>query len=346
MKKILFIICFLIILPLSVSAIELEPPQVPEAGEKYIPPETESFGEGLLYIFKMVLDEIAPSFRDASRVCLSLLCVVMISSFLTGFSDKSSSIVSVTSSVTIAVILLTASNSLVELATNSILELSQYSKLLLPVMAAGLAAQGCTTSSGSIYAGALLFCNILTGLLSKVIVPLIYIFLCLAVCDAAINENIIKELKKFIKWLIGWSMKIVLYAFSGYMGITKIVTGSVDASAIRATKLTISGMIPVVGKIISDSSEMILVSADVVKNGVGIYGLLAVIALLAGPIVQIGAQHILLKLTWSLCGLFGVKGPVGLIGDWSKVMAMLLGAIGTMGLLILISIVCLMKGVA
>ena len=129
------------------------------------------------------------------------------------------------------------------------------------------------------------------------------------------------------------------------MGATKIITGSVDASALRAAKLTISGMIPVVGKIISDSSETILVSAGMVKNGVGIYGLLAVISVVIGPFIKIGIQYLLFKVTAALCDLFGIKQISGLISDFSKALAIALGMIGILGMMLMIGTVCFMKDV-
>lgn len=344
--KFVVILCLIIALAIPVSALDLEPPPVPEAGEKYIPPDTESFSEGLLYVIKTVLKDITPCINDAAGGCLSLICIVLLTSILGGFSGIATKLVTLSSVLAVGIILLSPSNSLINLASDAVKDFSQYGKLLIPVMTAALAAQGGTSSSAAIYTGSVMFCTILSTLLSKIIIPLIYVYLALSIASAAIEEDVIKNLKKFVMWLITWSLKIMLYVFSGYMGITKIVTGSVDASALRATKLTISGMIPVVGKILSDSSEAIIVGAGVVKNSIGIYGLLAISSLLVGPVMQIGVQHLILKLTASVCSVFGVKKACGLIMDFSKSMAVLLGVIGMMALFLMISVVCLMKGVS
>ena len=74
-------------------------------------------------------------------------------------------------------------------------------------------------------------------------------------------------------------MKIVLYAFTGYIGFTGVVSGTTDAMAMKAAKLTISGAVPVVGGILSDASEAVLVSAGIMKNAAGVYGILAVLAI-------------------------------------------------------------------
>ena len=89
-----------------------------------------------------------------------------------------------------------------------------------------------------------------------------------------------------------------------------------------------------------------MVSAGVMKNSVGVYGMLAILAIWIGPFLQIAMQYILLKATAALCGVFGNKGTTGLIQDFSGVMGLLLAMTGTVCLLFLISTVCFMKGVS
>ena len=141
-----------------------------------------------------------------------------------------------------------------------------------------------------------------------------------------------------------WSLKTILYIFTGYLSITGVIAGTADAAAVKAAKITISGVVPVVGGILADASEAVIVGAGVMKNAVGVYGLLAVAAILITPFLQIGAQYLLLKLTAALCGVFGVKEASDLIEDFSAAMGVLLGMTGTVSFLMLISTICFMRG--
>ena len=143
-----------------------------------------------------------------------------------------------------------------------------------------------------------------------------------------------------------WGLKIVLYLFTGYIGITGVVSGTTDAAAVKAAKLAISGTVPVVGSILSDASESILVSAGIMKNAAGVYGLLAILSILIGPFLRIGVQYLMLKLTTAVNSVFSPKETVGLIQKFADVMGLLLGMTGTVSLLLLISTVCFMKGIS
>jgi stage III sporulation protein AE len=128
------------------------------------------------------------------------------------------------------------------------------------------------------------------------------------------------------------------------MGITGVIGGTADAAAIKATKLAISGSVPVIGNILSDASETILVSASVVKSAAGVYGVLAIAAIWIGPFLEVGIQYLLLKLTAGICGLFGAKRIVTLVQEFSTAMGFVVAMICTISVLLLIGVVCYMKG--
>ena len=174
--------------------------------------------------------------------------------------------------------------------------------------------------------------------------PALYIYLCLSVAGCATENETVKTAQGFVKWLITWSLKWVLYIFTGYISITGVVSGTVDASALKAAKITLTGVVPVVGNILSDATETILISAGVMKNAAGVYGIFAILALCVSPFVKIGVQYILLKLTGAACSVFGYKPAGSLIKDFSAAMGLVLAMTGTVCVLLLVSLVCYMRG--
>jgi stage III sporulation protein AE len=188
---------------------------------------------------------------------------------------------------------------MIRLASDSIHTLSDYGKLLLPVMTTALAAQGGIQTSTALFTATALFDTVLCTLIRQILVPMIYVYLALGITACVTNQTLIKQLKGFMKWAASWCLKLLMYIFTGYISITGVVAGTTDAAALKATKITISGMIPVVGGILSDASESVIVGAAALKNGIGVYGLLAIIAVTVGPFLQIGSHYLLLKLTFT-----------------------------------------------
>ncbi len=336
----------MILLPIKTFALELTPPEVPISGQEYMPQNTESLADGLWEIIQTALGQISPSLTEAAGTCLAILATVLLLSLAQSFTGLSEKTTHMVGTAAIAGILFGATRSMVHLGMETIAQISDYGKLLLPVLTCALAAQGGTTSSAALYTGTAVFDTVLASLMTGMLGPLIYIYLCLSVANCATGEDILGKLRDFAKWLATWTLKIGLYVFTGYMGITRVITGTTDAAALKATKLTISGMVPVVGGILSDASETVLVSAGLMKNAVGIYGLLAIAAIWIEPFLRIGIHYLLLKCTAALCSIYGSKQVVTLLQSFTSAMGILLAMTGTLCLMLLVSVICFMKGVS
>ena len=243
-------------------------------------------------------------------------------------------------------ILLLSTNSLIRLGTGTLEEMQEYGKLLLPVMTAAMAAQGGITTSAALYGGTAVFNSLLTSLSNRLLIPMVYLYIALAAANAALGEEMMKKLREMVKTFVSWCLKTLLTVFTTYMGITGILTGTTDAAALKAAKVTFSTFVPVVGGILSDASEAVLVSAGFAKNAAGLYGIFAILALFVAPFLKIGVHYLLLKATAAISSLFGTKSMSELIGDFSTAMGLVLAMTGSACVLQLISTVCFLKGVS
>lgn len=345
MKHFLMLILLIIVLVMPVSAQELTAPTIPDSAVKFMPSDQKNFGEGLLEVLQDALLYIRPDLKEAATVCAGVVAVMLALSVLHSFPGASEKTVNLAGNTGIALILLRSTGSLVNLASTTITEISEYGKLLLPVMTAALAGQGGIGTSAALYAGTAFFDALLTSVIRNLLTPGVYLFLILAVACSAVGENVLEKMRDTIKWATTWSLKTILYIYTGYIGITGVISGATDAAALKAAKLTISSVVPVVGGILSDASEAVLVSAGTVKNAVGIYGLFAVLAIWIGPFLQIGSHYLLLKATGAICSVFGSKSGTVLVHDFCSALGLLLAMTGTISLMLLISLVCYFKGV-
>jgi len=328
-----------------VSAMEFTAPAVPDSGRQFMPEETESFGNGLIELIEKAVGAIRPDLKEAARVGTSLVSIALIISICQTFSIPAKRVTEVVGVVAVTALLLTNTQSMIQLGANTVSHISEYGKLLLMVMATALAAQGGVTASASLYAGTVLFDSLLMSFLQRFLINGIWLFLALCVANSSTGEDFLKKSADLLKAVLGWILKILLMTFTTYLGITGVVSGTTDAVALKAAKVTISSFVPVVGGVLSDASEAILISAGVMKNAAGIYGILAVLAVFLYPFLQIGVHYMILKLTAAVCAIFGSKSISDLIERFSTAMGFLLGITGSCCVMVLVSTVCFMKGV-
>ena len=344
MRYLWIIIMVVCITAVPAAALELEAPVVPDNGSAYMPDSDSNFADGLRQIFQKVISHIGTDIRSAVSVCLEIVCIVIIVTIVQTFHESVRNMANLVGAITVAVSLFFSTDAMIQLGADTISELSEYGKLLFPVLTAAMAAQGGITSSAAVYTGTMFFSSLLSTLVSRVFLPLVYSFLALAVAGCAMGEDYLKNMRDLLKQFLSWSLRILLTIFTTYISITGVVSGTTDAAALKATRVTISSFVPVVGGILSDASEAVLVGMSVAKNTAGIYGIFAILALFLEPFLHIGIHYLLLKAVVSACAIFGTKNICDLVNDFSTAMAMLLAMTGSVCVLLLIATVCFMKG--
>lgn len=344
MRKVLIFGFLVILLSLPVHAMELEAPPAPESAAELLPTKADSFGEGLWNVAKAALKELDPALHEAASVCLGVFGAMLIPAVAGQLSVRiSAPAVELSGAAAVSILLLRPSQTLMQLGVDTIAQLREYGKLLLGVMTAALAAQGGVTTSTALYAGTALFDTILSNVMSKLLVPLLWMVLALGVACAAVGDPLLNKMRNFLKWLAEWVLKLGLYLFTGYMAITGVISGTADAAAGKAARIAISGAVPVVGGILADAADAVLVSAGVLGSSAGVWGLLTVLAIFAVPFLRLGAQYLLLKLTAALGESLGGRSG-SIVGDFAWACGLVLGMVGTQTVLLLISTVCFLRG--
>ncbi len=335
MRKILLILILAAFLAVPVSA-ELAAPEVPEAGSRLMPEETKDFGQALGGMLRDLLPVLAPHFYAALVASGSLAAVCLLVSLVPGEGGRTGNLVGV---VAASALLLSSTGAMIRLGEQTVTDISEYQKLLLPAMTAALAAQGGATAAAALYAGSAAFNTLLSQWMVKLLIPVQYLFLAVSMAGNVLESDFLKSLKDTMKGMLLWCLKTLLSLFTAYLGITGVVAGSADAAAVKTAKAAFGTLVPVVGSVL-------LVGAGVLRGAMGIYGILAILAVFLEPFCQIGIQYLILKATAAFCGLFAPKAVTMVIGDFSEVMRMLLGMTGAICVLGLVSTVCFLKGVS
>ena len=208
--------------------------------------------------------------------------------------------------------------------TETMEQLDVLGKALLPTLAAAVAASGGIVSASARQVATVFFSNLLLTLIRNVLLPLVYFY----VASAAAG----------IKKVVTWALTGSLVLFTGYLTLTGAASTSADALVLQMTRSVISTAVPVVGGIISQASGSVLSGAGLLKNSLGVFGMLAVLATCLTPFLHMAVQYLLYKVTAFLAGTAGNGTLVELIDALGSAFGLVLGMVGSCALLLLISI--------
>lgn len=344
MKKALVWMLLAFSLSVPAGAAEFVAPEVPASGMEAMPERTDSFGDGLSELLEKGLAMVQPELKQTVEACSGMIVSALLFSVLSILSEKAGETAAMAGAVAIGTFLFQHTGTLIRIASEAVREICEYGTLLCPVLTAALAAQGGITASAALYSGTILFISALSTLVTGCIVPMVYVFLLFSVASCAVGEDLLRNFADSTRRILSWLLKTLLIVFTTYISVTGVVSGTTDAAALKAAKLTISSAVPVVGGILSDASESVLVSMGIMKNTAGIYGILAVLAVFTGPFVKVGVQYLLLKGSGAICSLFGNKKISVLLEDFSAAMGLLLAMVAAGCVMVLVSTVCFLRG--
>jgi len=220
-----------------------------------------------------------------------------------------------------------------------------FGNVLVPVMAACTAATGSTAAAAVRQMATAMFSNLLIAVINKLLVPLVYAFVAVFTAYAAVGNPGLKRVAELLKWVITTVLTTLLVVFVTYLTVSGAVAGSADALALKAAKTAISSAIPVVGGIISNAAETILVGAGALRGTVGVFGLLAVLGLCLTPFLQLGVHYLSYKLSAAVAATLTDGRLSELIGGIGTAFGLIFGMTGACALLMLISIISAVSGV-
>lgn len=237
-----------------------------------------------------------------------------------------------------AALLLTGSaESVISQASAALYRLSDYGKAAFPAFFMTAAACGQSVSASVRYASVSFVSNLFMELTQRFLMPLLYAYLSVAVTGCLAENALLNAAEKFLKWCAVSVMTVINGGFCTYISLSGLIAGSADATAVKATKTVIATLLPVVGGILSDSASTVLSAATVIKNSAGVFCLIAVCAICSGPLALLLVKMLFLKAAAVLSEMGSCKRYARLLGSIGNVMGMLLGMVGSYGVMLFYS---------
>jgi len=356
MKKCLFLILILVMLTLPASASSIEEivkqqekaadvSELERAAHRYggLTDYGVTLDDGLAELIDAGSEKLGGLVKRAVRSGVILLLILLLCSMADTMQLPSGKgklpVTALAGALAVTAVAAADMNSLLGLGRTAINAMASFANVLLPTVAAVTASTGAIAGAAARQMAAVLFCDLLVNLINKLLVPLLYGYVALAVaCTATGNEGL-KRVSAAVKWTVKTVLTVVMLAFVSYLTLSGVVSGGADAAAIKATKFAISSAVPVVGGILSDAAETILASAGILKGTIGVFGTLTILGICLLPLLQMAVHYLTYKIVSALSAVSG-SGSVGtLVDQIGSAFGLLMGMMGACSLLLLIALV-------
>ena len=318
-----------------------------QAAEEYVPDidwtEHINLEDGLSKLLETGIDALNGVLKKAVRSGVLLLIIVLLTGLADGASvlgsEKTIRAVPIAAVLAITAVSVTDVNTLIGLGREVIENMELFSKVLLPTITTAIAASGAPGGAAARQLAVMLFSDVLVSLINRLLLPLVYVYIAACTACAVVGNEGLKRITSTLKWVITSILTAVLLAFVGYLSISGAIAGTTDAVTIKAAKFTMSNMVPVVGGILSDAAETVLAGAGILKNTVGVIGMLVVIGMCLLPFMQLGIHYLVYKVTATLAATVSDSRITNLIDGIGGAFGLVLGMTGACATVLLISMV-------
>lgn len=223
----------------------------------------------------------------------------------------------------------------VSTAVNTLLTLV-YS--LMPVLLTLLLSMGAAASATLLHPLIAAATATVSAIVINTVLPLLYFSGVLSLISAFSDKLPVSKLASLLKQL---GIAVMGVAFAVFIGLT-VVQGTAasvaDGIALRTAKYAVKNFIPVVGGLFADVVETVAGASLLLKNGMGLAGLLAVFILCALPAINVMVTVFIYRLAAAIIQPLGAKPVVQALDSLADVLVVVGGALVTVGIMLFILI--------
>ena len=347
MKKTLLIhICIGLLLIMPAYAQEeicLPEDLAAEAGEaaQLVNPREPALGlgQGLGEIWQRTRGQLLQQLTEGLRGIVGILAGVVLLGVVESMAAAPSGVLSLVGALWITAATAGNIRLLLGLGRQTVLDLSGFSKVLLPSLAMATSAAGGVTGAPVRQLATVFFSDILLTLMERVLLPGVYLLIGVVAADAALGGGRLEAISRLLRRGLGWGLCGLVGLFTGYLTLTSAITGGVDRRAVRLAQAAVSAAVPVVGRILSQASESVLAGAGLLRGMIGVCGTLGVVSLCLGPVLRLGIQYGLYQAASLLSGVVGPSSMTRLLKGLGGALGLVLALTAASAAILLISIV-------
>ncbi len=302
----------------------------------------EAVWEGLKIKGQEVIScQLRSVWRPAVQVLMIVVLCSMFHAVMPG--DKQSLPLLLSGGTGIIALTLSDGRSFFQEGVEAVRTLYDFSTALLPCMAGVSVIAGATVSAGVKYTAAALFMNLLLNFTNGVLIPLVSAYLLCVIGDTMFDQRMMGAVADFIRRLCLTVLTGGVVVFTTYLSAAGLMSGAGDLLATRVTKSALSAGLPIVGGIVSDAASTLVAGAAVLRSGIGVFGMLAVLGILLVPFLSMGVRYLLFKAVGELAKLFPNHRFSGLIQGIANAFGVIMAVLGTGVIMIFLTLISFMQ---
>lgn len=297
---------------------------------------------------KSILNLLGKETVSSLKIIVSIIVIIIIHSILQsvseGLENKGiSKIAYYVQYILIVTLIMTNFSDVISMVKDSISNLIGFSNSLIPLLMTLILTTGNITSVNVLQPVLLFIITFIGNFINGIVIPITLVATALSIVSKISDRIQLDKLSKFFKSSVVWILGVVLTLFVGLVSLEGSLSSSVDGITAKTTKAAVSSFVPVVGKILGDAVDTVIGCTTILKNAVGIVGVVVIIGICIMPIIKL----VLLMATYyigsAICQPIADKKIIDLLSQMGDTFKILLAILCSVSVMIIIGTTLVMK---
>lgn len=298
---------------------------------------------------EMVHSFLFSGLEKEKSLLIKILLLILLSAVLANFADvfESGQIGDICFYIVyllLFILLMDSFSSVTRSVQQTITWMAEFMRGLAPAYFLTISIAAGSSTAAVFYEGVL----ILTWLIQEVILNLLFPGACLYVLISLINnlskEEMLGKMAELLDTAVSWGLKTLLGVVVGLQVVRGLIAPVMDTLK-RSALGKAAGALPGVGNAVNMVTELVLTSAVLVRNCLGVVILFAFVAAGAGPVIHYGILSLLYRFLAAIAQPVSEKRIVDSLATMGEGCALLLRILFTAEILCILDFVILMTGI-
>lgn len=271
-------------------------------------------------------------------IVIALLCEIIKNIKSTYLSDSVVTIVKFVTILSIILLLEPIFISLWNKTQNLIENIGKFTEIMSPIIITLMVASGGVQSAAIYKPSVVFFSSVVINAFYALVLPLIGILTAFNVMSHFSKDIKLNKFSDFFGGIIKWIFGIIILVYGFLITTQGIVASTSDGISYKVAKYALSNSVPIVGGLIKDGIDIVAAGSLVVKNALGIAGVLGLFYCILSPVIEMIVFSILLKFAAAVTDVFAGDTVPDFLATISKTINYLIASTLTVGLMAFLTV--------
>jgi len=243
--------------------------------------------------------------------------------------------------IVLAIIAVNSFHVAIGYARSAIDSMIHFMVAMVPVLLTLLAALGNMATVTVLHPLIVFMIHAVGTLIYTVVFPLLFFSAVLHIVSSLTERYKVTQLANLLRSVSVGLMGIVLAVFLGVISVQGATTAAMDGVTLRTAKYIAGNFVPVIGRLLADATDTVLTASLLVKNAVGLAGVIILVLLCAFPAIKIIALALIYNLSAAVLQPLGDSPVIACLQTIGRSLIYVFAAVACVGLMFFLAITIL-----